>query len=206
MLLTHSLKAAHKKIGVISTTGQDSRLGGTDLIDTMKKEGIPPLFHYQLIAQMDRIEGIGAKIKEMSPEALFISTTAGGFLKLLTEFKRSKIDYPLYLTWTPGLNFKKITPKYRGKIISASPVPPFQEPYKNFRELPGNENKLDLALFRLAYDGIEMAIKAILRNGPKPTTLQQTLADTTVYMGQFGKYRFDNGGSNISPPNVVEYQ
>lgn len=206
VLLSHSSKAAHKKLGVISTTDQDSRLGANDLIDILKKEGVPPLFHYQLIAQTDRIQGIGEKIKEMSPEALFVTTTASGFLKLLTEFNTSKIDYPLYLTWIPGLDFKKITPKYRGKIISVSPVPLFQEAYENSREAPDNENKLDVALFRLAYDGIQMVIKTILKSGPQRITLQQTLADGTVHMGMFGKYQFDNGGSNIVSPNILKYQ
>ena len=206
VLLSHCSKAAHKKIGVISTTDQDSRLGANDLIDTLEKEGLPPLFHYQLTSELDGMQGIGEKIKEMSPEALFVSTTASGFLKLLTEFNTSKIEYPLYLTWIPGLNFKKIAPKYRGRIISAFPVPLFQEAYENSREVPDNENKLDLALFRLAYDGIQLAIKAILKSGPQRTTLQQTLADGTVHMGLFGKYQFDNGGSNIEPPNIFEYK
>jgi ABC-type branched-subunit amino acid transport system substrate-binding protein len=206
VLLSHCSKAAHKKIGVISTTDQDSRLGANDLIDTLEKEGLPPLFHYQLIAQVDRIQGIGEKIKAMSPEALFVSTTAGGFLKLLTEFNTIEIDCPLYLTWIPGLNFKEIATKYRGRIISVSPVPRFQEDYENSREVPDNENKLDLALFRLAYDGIQLAIKAILKSGPQRTTLQQTLADGTVHMGLFGKYQFDNGGSNVELPYMLEYQ
>ena len=200
------------KVGLVSGTGQNSRVAAGEIEKELNRQKIAPLFHFEVPPDIPDYQTTAERIREFRPDSLTLCLQAPALFKLLKALQRNGIDCPLLLPWVPGVQAKELQAIYNGTLYM---VEPFQPPnqakdggiYQTFsREFEKRYGLSPSYSAAYAYDAAQMIILSIRSKGLNRAGIRRGLEELTGYEGVSGPIIWDNGGGNLGHPVIKKYR
>ena len=199
-------KKYFSRVGLVSGTDQNSRAAGAAMEKELKRQNIPPIFHFQVSPGIIDFQALVERIRGFAPNVLIPCLQSPVLPKLLKTLQRNGIDCSLSMPWVPGVEVKKLQAIYQGLI---NIVEPFQvldgeklgEIYQRFsRDYEKRYSVFPTYSAAYAYDSAQMIIHSIRSKGLNRPAIRLGLEELAGYEGVSGTVKWDNGGGNPGNP------
>lgn len=193
------------RVGLVTTVDHDGRTAGMDLLALMRKEGVMPLFHFQLKGDLSEAGEAAGRIREFSPDGLLLHLPRELTEKVLLSLSALGVKCPLFLPWTPGLSGEALLPAYGGPLVVVEPFDMGAGRKALIEWTKAYTGRFDASpTFTAAYafDAASIIVSAIRSGGLSRKGIRDSLAELSGYQGVSGPVEWDNGGSNKGKPRV----
>ncbi|MCP4693928.1 MAG: amino acid ABC transporter substrate-binding protein [Desulfobacterales bacterium] len=194
-----------KRVGLLTSTDPDGRMGADALRAEMAKEGVPPLFHLPIGLETPDVRGAVRRARTFNPDGLILRLPRPDLLTLLDALEEKGARHPVFLPWIPGLDMEALPARYGGEIVAVQPFrpEPGYEPWLRFtRAYTARYGQKPSFAAAYAFDAANMILQAIGNRDLTRVDLRDRLAGMKDYPGAGGPVRWDTGGGNHSRPII----
>ncbi len=193
------------RVGLVTSTDPDGRMGSDALLAEMVRGGVSPLFHLPIGVDTPDVRAAARRIRTFNPDGLILRLPRPELLSLLDALEDAGVRVPVFLPWIPGLAMEDLPARHDGEIVAIEPFhpEPGYAPWRRFTHAftarYGHEPSFAATY---AFDATNMILQAIGNRDLTRVDLRDRLAGMSGYPGAAGPVYWDTGGGAHSRPII----